>query len=123
MKIADGVELLFDPTAIDRGFVFAERVFGEAVVEERVEGGFGGEHSTFDGEVNAFEALRVEETGGVAEDHPSIAVDARHGEPASVREGFGSVANHFAAVENAAREGMELEGLEGVVRVGARVFV
>ena len=73
--------------------------------------------------MDAFEALRVEEAGAVAEEHPAVAGEPRHGEPAAVGEALGAVADHFAALEDAAGEGVALEALEDVVGVGAGVLV
>src|SRR6516162_8156107 len=73
--------------------------------------------------MNAFEALGIEEAGAVAEKHPAVAGEARHSEPTSVRQALCAVANHLTAIQNAADEGMELEALKGVVRVGTRILV
>ena len=72
------------------------------VLQQRVKRGFGGEHAALDGEVNALEALRVEEAGGVADDHPAIAGQRRHRPPSAIGQRLCAVADHLAALEQLA---------------------
>ena len=50
--------------------------------------------------MNAFEALRVEEAAGIADDQAAVDVVARHGIPAACGKRFCAVADELAAVEN-----------------------
>ena len=88
MEVANLPEFVFDPAGLDFRLECRERRGGEVIFHQRVEGGFGGEHAALDGEMNAFEALRVEESGGVAEDHPAIARNGRDRPPSAVGQDF-----------------------------------
>ena len=48
---------------------------------------------TFHGHVDAFEALRVEEAAGVADDEGAVDIISGHGVPAAGGEGFCAVAD------------------------------
>ena len=85
---------------------------GKIAGQQRVERGFRGQHAALDGQVNAFEPLRVEEAGRVADDHPAVARQRRHRPPSAIRQRLGAVADHLAAFEQAAYERMLLEGLQ-----------
>src|SRR5205085_8520344 len=65
----------------------------------------------------------VEVAGGVAYDHESVAVHARHREVASLGYGFRAGREHLAAREDLADGGMRLEALELVMRVERGIAV
>src|SRR5579885_3196703 len=73
--------------------------------------------------MNAFEPLRIQEAGRIPQQHPSIPVNTGDGEPSAIRQRLCTVAKHLSAFKKASREWMLFEGLEGVVRIGARVFI
>jgi len=54
MEVADFPQFFFDVAIFDFGLESAERFGGSIAGFERFEGGFGGKHSTFYREVNAF---------------------------------------------------------------------
>src|SRR5580698_200741 len=67
--------------------------------------------------MNSFEALRVKETGGVAENHPAVARDRRNRPPAAIRQRLRAVANHLAALEQLRHKRMLLEIMQHVLRI------
>jgi hypothetical protein len=73
--------------------------------------------------MNAFEAGGIQETGGVADDHPAIAAERREGPPSAVRERFGAIADHVAAFEKTSYIRMLFEGLEDVLGIDARILI
>ena len=70
--------------------------------------------------MNTLEALRVEESRGVADDHPAIAAERRHGPPSTVGQGLGAVTHDLSAFQQLGNEGMLLEALQHVLRISAR---
>src|SRR3954470_10670867 len=78
MEIADGIQFLLDPGRLNPFLECADCSRGEVVGLDGVEGSFGSEHATLNREMNAFQTLRVEESGRVAEDHPTITADRRN---------------------------------------------
>jgi len=74
--------------------------------------------------VDAFEALRIEEAAGIADDESAADVIAGRGVPAAVRQGFRAVADEFAAFEDFFEERMRFPGLKcGVwIELGIGVF-
>src|SRR5438128_12462648 len=83
----------------------------------------GGEHPGLDAEVDTFEPRAVEVAGGVADDHESVAVHARHREVAAFGDGLRAGRDHLAARENLADGRMHFEALELLVRVERRIAV
>src|SRR5580704_14692531 len=124
MEVADLPKFFFDVAGFDFFREGAER-FGAGVAGlERFENRFGGEHARLDRHVNAFEALRVEEAAGIADDQATVYVIARHGIPAAGGERLRSVADEFAAIENFFDVRVGLPLLKGFVRIelGVGVF-
>ena len=72
MKVADLPELIFDPTLLNPLLKLTESRHRTIAFRQRVESSFSREHAALDGEVNAFQALRIKEAGGIADNHPSI---------------------------------------------------
>src|SRR5437763_5566534 len=91
--------------------------------EERVKGRLRGHHPRLDAEVDAFEASAVEVAGGIADDHESVAVHARHREVAAFGDGLRAGRDHLAARKNLADGRMHFEALELLVRVERRITV
>ena len=73
--------------------------------------------------MDALEAHRVHEVRRVADDQGAVEEQLRLRVPAALGQGLGAVAHHLAAVENAADERMQLEVLEGGVRIEQRIAV
>src|ERR1700737_3398153 len=67
--------------------------------------------------MDSLQALRIEEAGSVAEDHPAVAREGRNRPPAAVGQRLGAIADHFAAFEKAGHERMPLEFLQHALRV------
>ena len=99
MEVTHFPQLVFDPTGVNALFIRAELRFAEIVFQQRGEGGFSGKHAALDGQMNALEALRIKEAGRVADDHPAVSSQRRHGKPSAVRECLGAVADHLAAAQ------------------------
>src|ERR1051326_8145559 len=123
VEVAHFPELVLDPAGIDALFVMPELGRAEIVVEQRVKSSFCGEHSALDGQVNAFEPLRVKEAGRVADDHPATARKRRHGEPATIRKRLGSIANHLATAQQAGNQRMRFEILQHALGIKTRVLI
>src|SRR5215472_13599258 len=100
MEVPRLPQLGLDPTGVHAIAVLTELAFAEIAVAHRRKGGLGGQHAALDRQVNALEALRVEKTGGVAHDHPSLAGQWWNGVPAAVGDGLGAVADHLSTGEH-----------------------
>src|SRR5580698_5214384 len=116
MKVANLPKLLFDPAGFDFLLERTECCGRRILFRQRLESSFSSQHAALDRQMNSFEALRVEETGGVAENHPAIARDRRNRPPAAIRQRLCAVANHLAALEQLRDERMLLEILQHVLR-------
>src|SRR6266852_2845122 len=95
----------------------AQLVRGRVARFQCFKNGLGGEHSALDGHVNAFEALRIEEAGGIPDDQAAVHIGPRHGIPSTCGNGFCSVADQLASLEKFLQEGMRLPNLKRFVRV------
>src|SRR3981081_3962917 len=71
--------------------------------------------------MNSFQARGIQKTGGVSDDHPSIAGERRQRPPSAIGQRLGAIADHLSAGEQLANKRMLLEGLKHVLRVEARV--
>src|SRR2546423_1001807 len=78
VEIADLVEFVADPTGIHLIFELLEFFFTEIVFQQTFKRSFGCQHSALDGQMNAFQALRVHEACRVTYDHPSMASKTRY---------------------------------------------
>src|SRR5271156_211680 len=123
MEVADFPKLFFDPAGFDLLLEAAQHGRRGIIFLQRLESGFGGQHAALDRQMNSLEALRVEETGGVAENHPAIARDRGNRPPAAIRQRFRAVANHLAAFEQLRDERMLLEILQHVLWIDARIGI
>ncbi len=123
MKVANFPKLIFDPAGFDFLLEARQRGGGRIIFLQRFESGFRRQHPALDCQMNSFESLRVEETGRVAENHPTVARDRRNGPPAAVRQRLRAVANHLAAFEQLRDEGMLLEVLQNVLRIKPRIGI
>src|SRR5580700_5795096 len=117
MKVADLPKLIFDPAGFDFLLEAAKHSGGRVLLLECLEGSFSRQHSALDRQMNSFEALRIEETGGIAEDHPAITCNRRNRPPAAIGQGLRTVADHLAALEQFRHKGMLLEILQHVLRI------
>ena len=123
MKVADLPEFVLDPARFHSLLKIAQRGGGEIIFLQRLECSFGGEHAALDGQMNAFQPLRIQKAGGVAEDHPAIAGHRRNRPPAAVGQRLGAVADHLAAFEQLGHERMPLELLQHALRIETRVGI
>ncbi len=103
MKVADLPELVLDPARFHSLLKIAERRGREIIFLQRFERSLGGQHAALDGEMNSLQPLRIQEAGGVAEDHPAVAGNRRNRPPAAVGQRLRAVANHLAAFEQLAQ--------------------
>src|SRR5437868_6251657 len=97
VEIPDLPQFCFDPAGFNSLLKITQGRSRRIVLRQSLEGRFSGQHSTLDGEMNPLEALRVEEAGRVAENHPSVARNWGNCPPAAVRQRLRPVANHLAA--------------------------
>ena len=73
--------------------------------------------------MNPFQALRIQQAGGVAEDHPAIAGQRRNRPPAAVGHRLRAVADHLAAFEKLGDERVFLEFLQDALGIEARIGI
>src|SRR5579872_2476678 len=66
MKVANFPKFVFDPTGFNLLLKAAQHSSGKIIFLQRLESGLRGQHTALDRQMNAFEALRVEEAGRVA---------------------------------------------------------
>src|SRR5580692_3189630 len=111
MKVAHLPELIFNPAGLDLLLEATQCSDGRIVFFQCFKSSFSREHAALDRQMNSLEALRVQETGRVAENHPTVARDGGNRPPAAVRQRLRSVANHFAVRKQLRNEGMPLEVL------------
>src|SRR5581483_7988876 len=81
------------------------------------------QHSALNRKMDSLEALRVEESSGIAKDHPAIAGNRRNRIPAPVRQRLRAIADHLAAFKQFGDEGMLLENLQHTLRIEPRVRI
>ena len=123
MEVADLPEFVLDPARFHSLLKITERGGREIIFLQRLERGFGGQHAALDGQMNALQPLRIQEAGGVAEDHPAIAGHRRNRPPAAVGQRLRAVANHLAAFEQLGHKRMPLELLQHALRIETRVGI
>src|SRR5579864_1993486 len=73
--------------------------------------------------MDSFQTLRIQESGGVADDHPAIASKRRNRPPAAIWQRFRAIAHHFATLEQLRNKWMSLEFLQHVLGIGSRVGI
>src|SRR6266566_6015776 len=73
--------------------------------------------------MNPLQARGIQEAGGVADDHPSIAGERRQRPPSAIGKRLGAVSDQLAASEQLANKRMLFESLQHVLRVEARVAI
>src|SRR5579864_5332020 len=73
--------------------------------------------------MNSLEPGRIEEAGGVAEDHPSVAGDGRDRPPTAIGHGLRAIADHLAAFEQLGDKWMLLEFLQHVLGIEPRIGI
>src|SRR5664279_4389752 len=117
VEIADWPQLLFDPAFVHALLEFLEDVERVVILRHRLKGSFGGQHAALDSEMNPLQPLRIQEAGGVAQNHPTIARNRRDAPPASVRERLRAITDHLAAFKKFRNERMLLEFLQDALRI------
>src|SRR5215472_6090515 len=123
VEVAHLPEFGLDPAGIDSVLELTERGDRRIVLAESFEGGFRGQHSALDREMDSLQALRIEEAGRVAKDHPAVAGYRWNRPPSTIGQRLGAVADHLSAGEQAGDERMLLEVLQHMLRVEARVRI
>src|SRR5579863_7119278 len=73
--------------------------------------------------MNSLQPLRIEEPGGIAENHPAIARDRRDRPPAAIGKRLPPIADHLAAIEQPGDHGMLFEILQHTLRIEPRIRV
>src|SRR5579864_4007749 len=73
--------------------------------------------------MDSFQTLRIQESGGVSNNHPAIASKRRNRPPAAIWQRFRAIAHHLAAIEQLRDKWMSLEFLQHVLRIGARIGI
>src|SRR5258708_15901399 len=73
--------------------------------------------------MNPFQSRGIQEAGGVANDHPSLAGEWRQRPPSAIRKRLGAIADHLAAGEQPGNKRMLFERLQHMLRVEARVAI
>ncbi len=123
MKIPDFPKLFFYPARLDFLGKRTERFLGRVARGQGFINCFRSEHPALDGHVDAFESLRIEEAGCVADDEAAIDIGTRHGIPAAFGNRLGAVAHEFAAFEDTANERMHIEFLKCFAGIEERILV
>src|SRR5438876_3648629 len=117
MNVAYGIELTPDRSFVDLRFELLEprcrHVAGADGIERRI----GGQHARPHGEVDAFQPHRIHEPGRVTNDERAARVTARNRVPAALGQRFRAVAHHLPAFDDLPDERVQLEAVEGDVRV------
>src|SRR5436305_9042461 len=88
-----------------------------------MEGRFRGQHPYLHAEMYSFQPRAIEISGGVADDHESVAVHPRHRKVTPLGNRFRSGADHLPAFQKSADRWMQFVALELVVRIERRVSV
>src|SRR5439155_22049206 len=88
-----------------------------------MEGRFRGQHPCLDAEMDSFQPRAIEISGGVADDHESVAVHPRHRKVTPLGNRFRSGADHLPAFQKSADGWMQFVALELVVRIARWVWV
>src|SRR5579864_7177806 len=73
--------------------------------------------------MNSLQALRVQKSGRVSDDHPTVARKRRNRPPAAIWQRFRAIADHLATLEQLRNKWMSLEFLQHVLRIGARIGI
>src|SRR5207302_4443644 len=115
VEVADFPQLLFYPAVLDSSLEVAQGCCRRVPLFESFEGCFRREHAALDGEMNSFEPLRIQKSGGVTQDHPAVSGNRRDRPPPTVRKRLGAVTNHLAALEQIGDEGMFFEFLQNAL--------
>src|ERR1700680_2499693 len=104
MEVADLPKLVFDPAGFDSLLESAQRGGRRIIFQQRLESSFCCEHAALNRQMNSLQPLRIEEAGGVAEDHPAVACDRRNRPPAAIGQRLRAVANHLGAFKQLRNE-------------------
>src|SRR5690348_10809014 len=123
VKIAYFPKLFSDPAALYAALKGAESRGRSIGLLQRLECSFGRKHATLNGEVDALQALRIQKSCRVAQNHPAIAGNGRNRPPAAIGQRLGAVTNHLAAFEQLGDEGVLLKILQHVLRIEAGIGV
>src|SRR5215475_3350025 len=123
MEIADFVKLIVDVALFDQLVEPLQLRLVEAPGEERLEDSLGGEHPRLYSHVDAFEPLRIEEAGRIADDQKTVAVVFRLRQQSAFGNGLRAVMEHLAAFEHLRDRRVLFELVEEPVWVGERVVI
>src|SRR5580658_2733327 len=103
VEVAYPPHLIVNPAAFDTALKLGKnsrrRCRRQVGIHQRFECGLSRQHATFDGQMNAFQARGIQEAGGVANDHPSVAAERWQRPPSTIGKRLGAIANHLAAGE------------------------
>src|SRR5688572_25211226 len=96
---------------------------GNIVSLNRLECSLSREHAGLEGEMNSLQAHRIQKTGGVANDQPSIEVVLRLRPIPSLGNGLRAVEMERSALEDASNVRMRLEFLKTLMRIYKRIEI
>src|SRR5271157_919270 len=123
MEVTHRPQFGLDPTFLDAILEGLQRLKRKIVFHHAVEGSLRRQHSALDRQMNPFEPLRIQESGGVSEHHPAVARERRNAPPTPVRQGLRAVADHLSILQQLGDEGVLLKFLQHALRVEARIAV
>src|SRR5271155_4143254 len=75
VHVADFPEFVFDPARFHSFLIRAQGLGRRIILPKCFECSLGRQHAALDREMNALEARRVQEAGGVAKYHPAVTCD------------------------------------------------
>src|SRR4029077_4916481 len=99
MEVANLPQFVANIALIDAVLKYAKRSSGGVARFERLENCLCGQHAALHRQMNSFEALRIEEAAGIADDQNAVDGVARHRVPAAVGQRFCSVTDQLPAIE------------------------
>src|SRR6185436_12169160 len=102
LEVARLPELRLDEARLHALRVGGERRLRAVALLQRVESRLGGQHAALEREVDALEALRVEQARGVAREQCAGHLELRDRLPAALRDRLRAVLHHLAVVEHRA---------------------
>ena len=123
VEVANFPQFIFDPARFDFLLQSAEGCCREIIILERFERSLRRQHSALDREMNPLQPLRVQESRGVAKNHPTITCNRRNRPPPTVRQRLRTVANHLSAFKQLGHKRMPFQLLQHALRIKARIGI
>src|SRR6266850_1273718 len=117
MEVSYFPKFLFYPAAFDQLPESFQLFRGYIIRLECFECGLCRKHSRFECEMNAFQTHRIEEAGGVSNDHSAVEVVLRQRPITAFGNGFRAVREELSSFQNASYIRMRFELLESLMGV------